>query len=133
MVRAGLFVIALAMAGCVVTPGGNLASGGASRSDVPTTSPRADPPVLGPSTDGLDILSARALSAQVEFDHGCAPGRVRLLRLGRRVDGVNGVDLDVCGVVRRYQRSHDGAWLDVTALFPSSSIPSLPSSSASPK
>lgn len=133
MVRAGLFVIAFSMAGCVVTPGASLVSGGASRSDVPAPGPRASAPAPVGGADGLDVLSARSLSAQVEFDHGCPPGRVRLLRLGNRVDGVNGVDLDVCGVVRRYQRSHDGAWLDVTALFPSSSLPSLPSSSAPPK
>ncbi|HET8734060.1 MAG TPA: hypothetical protein VFM45_09850 [Anaeromyxobacteraceae bacterium] len=56
---------------------------------------------------------------------GCPPERIRVIRS----EGVT-VDLDVCGVVRRYKSVASGAtsgpaytWLDVTNAYPSSALP----------
>jgi hypothetical protein len=62
---------------------------------------------------------------QVAFDHGCPQERIRVIKS----DGP-AVDLDVCGVVRRYKSVAGGAtsgipdtWLDVTNSYPASSLP----------
>jgi hypothetical protein len=63
------------------------------------------------------------LDEQVQFDHGCAPKRVQVIRFSAIT-----VDLDVCGAVRRYKRfgSQDSmtpfTWLDVTSLYPASAL-----------
>jgi hypothetical protein len=66
------------------------------------------------------------IQAQVEFDHGCAPEKVRFIRYDNsRVTA----DLDVCGVVRRYKAFGTGSpgdavtWLDVTTLYPAGALP----------
>jgi hypothetical protein len=67
-----------------------------------------------------------SMRSQVEFDHGCAPEKVRLIRADQSHATV---DLDVCGTVRRYKLFSSGGvtgtvtWLDVTALYPASSLP----------
>ena len=62
------------------------------------------------------------IAGQVAFDHGCAEDRIRVIRFFGPA-----VDLDVCGVVRRYKSvaSGDGghAWLDVTSSYPASALP----------
>jgi hypothetical protein len=69
------------------------------------------------------------IQAQVEFDHGCEPERVRFIRSDRSHVTV---DLDVCGVVRRYKAFGTGApgnavtWLDVTTLYPAHTLPAPP-------
>jgi hypothetical protein len=71
------------------------------------------------------------VASQVSFDHGCPPERIRVIRS----DNIITVDLDVCGVVRRYKSvasGHDGppqyTWLDVTGSYPPGALPSpLPS------
>ncbi len=59
------------------------------------------------------------LGDQVAFDHNCPKERVRLVRRG---PAARTVDLDVCGTVRRY-RMVENSWLDVTSLYPASSLP----------
>lgn len=71
----------------------------------------------------LPEMNYSGLADQVAFEHGCAPERIRVIRSApmRLV-----MDLDVCGVVRRYKLFGDAApvtWLDVTSLYPASSIP----------
>ena len=63
----------------------------------------------------------------VAFDHPCASDRIRVIRS----QGTT-VDLDVCGLVRRYKAFASGfggsTWLDVTNSYPASSLPKpLPS------
>jgi hypothetical protein len=62
---------------------------------------------------------------QVAFDHGCPEERIMVIR-----SDVPTVDLDVCGVVRRYKSVAGGAsssstdtWLDVTSSYPPSALP----------
>ena len=63
---------------------------------------------------------------QVAFDHGCPEERIMVIR-----SEVPTVDLDVCGVVRRYKSVAGGAnssppagtWLDVTSSYPPSALP----------
>lgn len=66
---------------------------------------------------------------QVAFDHGCPPERVRVIR-----SEWHAVDVDVCGVVRRYKSvGVDATWLDVTNLYPATSLPQpLPASPPPP-
>ncbi len=79
---------------------------------------------------GYDVLTA-----QVEFDYGCPAQKIRLIRY----DGHRAVDLDVCGVVRRY-KSFGGeeagktpTLVDVTRLYPADALPKpLPPESAAP-
>lgn len=66
-----------------------------------------------------------SVGSQVAFDHGCPPERIRVIRS----EG-SAVDLDVCGVVRRYKFVASGAssgppytWLDVTSAYPASALP----------
>ncbi len=65
------------------------------------------------------------VGGQVAFDHGCPEERIRLIRSEWPT-----VDLDVCGVVRRYKSVASGAssspsyaWLDVTSSYPPSALP----------
>jgi hypothetical protein len=66
---------------------------------------------------------------EVEFDHHCPPQKVRIIR---KAGNGTTVDLDICGAVRRYKAFRTGqpgdavTWLDVTALYPASTLPSLP-------
>lgn len=65
------------------------------------------------------------VGSQVAFDHNCPKDRIRVIR-----SEDNTVDLDVCGAVRRYKSVASGqkgppyTWLDVTASFPASALPS---------
>jgi hypothetical protein len=75
------------------------------------------------------------LTAQIEFDYGCPAQRIRLIRY----DGHHAVDLDVCGVVRRYKSFGGGepgntpTLVDMTSLYPADALPSpLPPQSAAP-
>ena len=62
------------------------------------------------------------IAGQVAFDHGCAEDRIRVIRFLEPA-----VDLDVCGVVRRYKSVASGGgghtWLDVTGSYPASARP----------
>ena len=65
------------------------------------------------------------VGSQVAFDHGCPQDRIRVIKS----EGST-VDLDVCGVVRRYKSVASGAttglaytWLDVTNAYPASALP----------
>ena len=66
-----------------------------------------------------------SLTTQVQFDHGCPAEKIRLIRY----DGSRAVDLDVCGVVRRYKSFGSGGvgyattLVDVTTLYPASALP----------
>lgn len=66
------------------------------------------------------------IQSQVEFDHQCPPEKVRIIRSATR--GTT-VDLDICGVVRRYKAFGTGnpgdavTWLDVTNAYPASALP----------
>lgn len=62
---------------------------------------------------------------QVAFDHGCPEQRIMVIRAEAPT-----VDLDVCGVVRRYKSvgggessPSTGTWLDVTSSYPPSALP----------
>jgi hypothetical protein len=75
------------------------------------------------------------LAAQVQFDHGCPAEKIRWIRN----DDWRALDLDVCGVVRRYKTfvSADGSnvptLVDVTALYPASALPApLPPDTSAP-
>jgi hypothetical protein len=67
-----------------------------------------------------------SIQNQVEFDHQCPPEKVRIIRSATR--GTT-VDLDICGVVRRYKAFGTGnpgdavTWLDVTNAYPASTLP----------
>ncbi len=79
----------------------------------------------GESLGNVNFGAATTAGDQVSFDHGCPPDRIRVIRS----EGVT-VDLDVCGVVRRYKSVASGArsgpaytWLDVTNAYPASALP----------
>jgi hypothetical protein len=59
----------------------------------------------------------QGLAETVKFDHGCPRDRTLFIR-----EGPWTVDLDVCGAVRRY-KGVGGSWVDVTSLYPASSLP----------
>jgi len=63
------------------------------------------------------------LARQAQFDHYCPRERVRVIRSLGGTYSVSSVDVDVCGVARRYRYIYDNGWVDVTALFPASSLP----------
>lgn len=72
-----------------------------------------------------------AMRTQVAFDHRCAPERIRVIRADTATFATT-VDLDVCGAVRRYKAFMDltpgesvsrPTWVDVTSLYPASSLP----------
>jgi hypothetical protein len=68
--------------------------------------------------------STEGIGRQVAFDHGCPEDRVRVIR-GEFI----ALDLDVCGVVRRYKSVASGlagspfTWLDVTSAYPEAALP----------
>ncbi len=73
----------------------------------------------------VNFGSISTVGAQVAFDHGCPLERIRIIRS----EGST-VDLDVCGIVRRYKSVASGApagpaytWLDVTGSYPASVLP----------
>ena len=115
-----LVILVVACSGCVTTlrPGDALTD---HHPPEPTTSDeqgsRPPPP---PGSALVDPAFLDALGRQVEFEHGCPPSKVRLIR---RSSAGAIYDLDVCGAVRRYESVSRGAWLDVTALFPASALP----------
>jgi hypothetical protein len=92
-------------------------------------------PKAGGNLDEKNQLTAGSgVGRQVEFDHGCPPEKVRVIRFlsGDPYGGGSGVgtvDLDVCGAVRRYKAFAGGmaqtsiVWLDVTSLYPPASLP----------
>ena len=69
------------------------------------------------------------LLGKIQFDTGCPPGRIQVLRWGPNAFAA---DVDVCGQVRRYQNLAGTRdlpnWLDVTLLREGG--PAIPSSSA---
>jgi hypothetical protein len=78
-----------------------------------------------PAERGLvagDFRAPAGLSETSQFDHGCPPERILVIRCGS-----NTCDLDVCGAVRRYKvfnpNSLHATWLDVTSMYPPSSLP----------
>ena len=68
------------------------------------------------------------LLGKIQFDTGCPPGRIQVLRWGPNAFAA---DVDVCGQVRRYQNLAGTRdlpnWLDTTLL---QGVPAIPSSSA---
>jgi hypothetical protein len=73
----------------------------------------------------VNFGSMSTVGSQVSFDHGCPQDRIRVIKS----EGPT-VDLDVCGVVRRYKSVASGApsgpgytWLDVTSAYPASALP----------
>ncbi|HEX9051613.1 MAG TPA: hypothetical protein VF841_13865 [Anaeromyxobacter sp.] len=83
---------------------------------------RPGAPLAGVNTGPLS-----SLIGVVSFDHGCPAERVRVIRVGP-FDGYGGVDVDVCGVVRRYKATGGltggfVTWLDATSLYPPSALP----------
>lgn len=76
-------------------------------------------------------IGALRLAGTASFDHGCPSGNVRVIRADAAfVNEATTVDLDVCGAVRRYKvfRASGGnllsqAWVDVTVLYPASTLP----------
>jgi hypothetical protein len=118
--RTALPILALLAAGCATMPGAgdSLALDPPPPRASPPPQPSAPPqpsevyvqPPAGPDdVPRLPSWDVEALRAAATFDHGCPAA----------------VDLDVCGVVRRYRWVSAGsqAWLDVTALYPASSLP----------
>ena len=77
---------------------------------------------LRTSTGEPGYLDA-GLTAAVGFDHDCTAPNIKIIRKAS-----DAADLDVCGQVRRYREvgSQNGLplWLDVTALYPASALPS---------
>lgn len=88
---------------------------------------------LGPggSQGGLGVP---AVAHAASFDHGCPLDQIRIIRADAAYfESANTIDLDVCGAVRRYKAfkvehsngvAWTGTWLDVTSLYPASSLPS---------
>jgi hypothetical protein len=81
-------------------------------------------PQRGESLDAINSGSYISIERAVAFDHGCAADHIRVIRTAESLLGAEpfAVDLDVCGVVRRY-KSIDGTWLDVTSLYPAATLP----------
>ena len=83
-----------------------------------------------PDAKGGTLLVRADLLDTITWDHGCPNDRIAVLRHnGPRTQ----VDVDVCGAVRRYKlvyaepgSANPSSWLDVTALYPSSSLPAAP-------
>lgn len=75
---------------------------------------------------GTALVEASPLFSELAntaaFDHGCPEERVLFMRMS-----VNTFDLDVCGAVRRYKMfgsfGSGFTYLDVTSLYPASSLP----------
>ena len=91
----------------------------------------------GPSAGSRLSEANEWVQDQVEFDHGCPSANVRIIRRDKRGGTV---DLDICGVVRRYKGFGTGnagdltTWLDVTTLYPAASLPQpLPPSKPVPE
>jgi hypothetical protein len=71
------------------------------------------------------------IGEQVAFDHpDCPVERIRLIRSGpdAPMTTATTADWDICGAVRRYKSFGGGrgsydTWLDVTSLYPPSSLP----------
>jgi len=63
-------------------------------------------------------FARQGLVETVTFEHGCPRDRILLIR-----EGPSTLDLDVCGAVRRYKGVEAGSWVDVTSLYPASSLP----------
>ena len=85
-------------------------------------------------TESNSLTATSDIKSQVAFDHGCPLERVRVIRSlpagsSSAIGTVGTVDLDVCGLVRRYKALAGGvgqpslAWLDVTTLYPATSRP----------
>jgi hypothetical protein len=94
----------------------------------------AAPKAGGNLEEKNQLTAGSGVGRQVAFDHGCPPEKVRVIRFlsGDPYEGGSGVstvDLDVCGVVRRYKAFAGGmaqtaiVWLDVTSLYPPASLP----------
>jgi hypothetical protein len=87
--------------------------------------------VSGCATVGGPISDAKVgplatAGSQVSFDYNCPEERIRLIRTDNTT-----IDLDICGVVRRYKSVASGiggapayTWLDVTNSYPASALPS---------
>ena len=123
-----LVALVVACSGCVTTlnPGDTLTD----RHPVEESTSRFEREAeeaarLPPPPPGSALVSAaflNELGSQVEFEHGCPPSRVRLIRQFSGA-AMAAYDLDVCGVVRRYENAGRYRWLDVTSLFPVASLP----------
>jgi len=81
-------------------------------------------PQRGESLESINSGSFISIEHAVAFDHGCAADHVRVIRTEESSLGAEprAVDLDVCGVARRY-KSIGGTWLDVTSLYPAATLP----------
>ncbi|HTN52170.1 MAG TPA: hypothetical protein VML50_07185 [Anaeromyxobacter sp.] len=100
-----VIVLVMAGVGCATATAG---------APVPQSSP-----LLGGGDGNLQDLSG--LSGTAQFDYGCPPKKVLLIRCGP-----SACDLDVCGSVHRYMAFHginSVNWLDVTSMYPASSLP----------
>ncbi len=84
---------------------------------------RAVLPTPGTSLADSDLLAW--VLPTVAFDHGCPEERIRFIRSSsHNLDAMPTLDLDVCGSVRRYKAmGGHGPYLDVTSLYPPSSLP----------
>jgi len=80
-------------------------------------------PQRGESLEAINSGSFISIAHAVAFDHGCAADHVRVIRTEESLMAEpRAVDMDVCGVVRRY-KSIGGTWLDVTSLYPAATLP----------
>lgn len=93
---------------------------------------------IPPSGSPASEASPLTVASSAAFDHGCPLEQVRIIRADAEyIVRASTVDLDVCGSVRRYKvirdsggPAHRQTWLDVTSLYPASSLPAPLSSSA---
>jgi len=78
---------------------------------------------MPPSGAPVTLVVPSMLPNTVAFDHGCALESVRIIRADASdLSMTRTVDLDVCGTVRRYKLFKD-TWVDVTSLYPPSTLP----------
>jgi hypothetical protein len=80
---------------------------------------------VGAPISGTANESLVRIGAQVAFDHGCPQERIRLIRSHFYYLALTTLDLDVCGVVRRYKVMEQAA-VDVTGSYPPASLPAPP-------
>ncbi len=117
-------VVPLMGVGCMTIPkpGFSLASPVSQSPSGGATGAAGSPSVPNSSADSVGRADLTAIGAQVAFDHGCAQKRVRLIRYHSHIGRLTALDLDVCGAVRRYKML-GGIAVDVTALYPATSLP----------
>ena len=72
------------------------------------------------TTTGETQWVGSTLVDTVAWDHFCPAEKIRIIRTGANRSS-DDYDLYVCGQVRRYKLL--GGWVDVTALYPPTSLP----------